>query len=361
MPASTATNQHTKLPAAATPSGPAPRTPPGDQRALPYFDYTALPLDAEVAMFRDLGRQLLLAVLQQDPLPPLPALLTLEQAQVNRPKLIWPSLLQRYRVYGQQDLVADLGLILQDSFRQLRQRRWRASYQSVQQWPPRILFTRLVNRLARALGRVAPEAMPDDLLELLAASAWGDLAFQHELAGQFRTHLRQSVLFTQRDKALVLLSPNTFWVLLALAPNSMLFSLDCFTRAYWWHRWAAQHLQQVAAHRILNTVDWADFWDQWIVWRAIALCPDAVVRLNPLLYNALMALPIFQWTAPPTPRPLSSNPKVAADESTDTVAPNTSSKPVGGSTPILSTPTWQAAMPGWFYLQYIQPTPENKR
>lgn len=361
MHASPVTQPVAGLPANSTPAGPEPRLPLVDQRVLPYFDYTALPLAAEVAMFRNLGQQLLGAVLRQEPLPPLPALLTLEQAQVNRPQLIWPRLLRRYHTYGQQGFFDDLGLILRDSLRQLRQRRWRASYQSVQQWPPRFRFTMLVNRLERALGTVSAEAMPDDLWALLAESAWGDLTFQHALASQFRAYLRQTVLFTQRDKALVLLSPNTFWVLLALAANPMRFSLEYFTRDYWWQRWAAQRLQQAAAHQIVSTEGWADFWDQWVIWQGMALCPDAVVRLNPLLYNALTALPIFQWTAPPTSRPALRDQSDAVDESADIVALIAGSKPVSGSTPILSTPTWQAAIPAWFYLQYVQPMPENER
>jgi len=337
------------------------RTPTADQAMLPQFDYTELPLGEEVELLRSLGRQILITVLLEKRLPNLPALLTQAHVQANKPWLIWTTLLRRYLGHGQQAFWDDLGLSLGESFRQLRKRRWRASYQAMRQLPPRIVLTNLLNRLEWALGTVSPVTIPDDMLALVAATAWGDLTFQHEIATQLRTYLRQSVLFTQHDKVLILLSPHTFWILLALTPISTALSFDWLRRDYWLLRWAAQRLQQAATQHGLTAEGWAGFWDQWVIWTAMTHYPDAVVRLRPALYNALIALPIFQLTATSKQWQSPNGLGATVDERTKTAAQTANVGRVGEPTPTLAAPTWKAAMPGWFPGQYVHPTPDDER
>jgi len=326
------------------------------QMMPPHCDYRALPLDQEVALFRRIGMQTLMALLREKRLPDLPTMLTKTYVQANRPQLFPTTWLRRYLVYGQQAFWDDLGLSLGESFRHLRTRRWRAAYQAMQQLPPRIGLTTRFNRLERTLGTGSAEAIPADLVALVAVAAWGDLTFQHELATKLRTYLRQSVLFTQRDKALVLLSPNTFWILLALTPIPTVFSFAWLTRDYWLARWAARHLQQAATQHGLAAAGWAGFWDQWVIWNAMTHTPDAVVRLDPALYNAITALPIFQWTVPPAYQQSPTEADAMADKVAQTANKSVTAGQGGAPTLTFAAPDWAATMPGWFHGQYVHPT-----
>jgi hypothetical protein len=237
-----------------------------------------------------------------------------------------------------------------------RQRRWQAGYQALQQLPPRLVTTTLFNRLERTLEAVSSQHIPADLWPLLAERAWHDLSFQHEMATWLQTHLRQTVIFTERDKILALLSPNTFWVLLALTPIPTALSRTWFTRAYWQTRWAAQRLQRMAAQQVLAAEQWANFWDQWVLLAAKTACPDAVEQCNPALYKALISLPIFQFTAAPAPQQAQDAPTAMLDE-TQAASKGQVSAPI----PTWSTPAWQTAMPYWFYLQSVYRTPQRGR
>lgn len=319
-----------------------------DYMMLPKFDYTELPLEQAVGAFRSLGREILFDLLLEQQMSDLVALLRKGQTKFTTPRLVWPKLLHRYTAYGRQALVDDLRLMVDNSFRHIRQRRWQASVQAFRQIPPRLITIRQLNRLEHALGNVSAETIPDDLFALIAETAWADLRFQHEIATKLRSHLRQSELFAQGDKALVLLSPYTLWVLLALAPLSAAFSLDWLTREYWFYRWAAQRLQRVATQYVLTAAGWAGFWDQWVIWRAMTQRPDAIVLLHPTLYNGLMALPIFQFTGA-TKRWSSPN------EQTATVGPQLD--PAAN----FAAPAWAATMPGWFRIKYVHALPQDGR
>ncbi len=357
-----------------------PPAPEQQSALLLDVDYTTFPLTTEVELLQRVARDLVQGLLERRPLPTLSTLLTEAELAVHRPPLSWRTLVDRYLVYGRHALADDFGLNLQEGVRHLRQRRLVRAKAALRRWPPRLHLTILLNRLEGRLGPLVPPTIPDELLLLTAERAWRDLRFQEEIAVLLYRHLRQSVLMTQLDKVLAIFSPNTFWILVALTPPPTASGLAQLRWSHWLERWTVRRLRNLATRRALGATEWAGFWDQWLLWSALNQSPEAADRLTPMLYNALLGLPIMTLS-----RPALGLESVATDQvigsphvdpaSTAGVESNSPANPAGETgnqlprrnrfyragtiqrgpvvAPTFAAPNWQAAVPGWFYAYYV--------
>lgn len=313
------------------------------------------PLLKATKMLHELGDRLLLSVLRRERLPDLASLLSVKETPLLVQPSIWEEMTYRQRVayFVQRVKKGFLRLFRRSTahfqYRDLMARAIAGSLSS-EEWR-----VRTIALIKEELGAVSPHAVPDELWLVVSEMAWRDLNFQHQMATRIRDNLRERVLFTFGDMPTPTLSPNTFWILLALAAAQPpakrakrrrwpIFSriADILSRFRWWNalkrllaspeqrliRRATERLQNEAQQQSLDH-NWAGFWDQWIISETLQQWPNALQKLDPPLRNALTALPLLNITSPP------------ASQDTDKESAEQSGM-------VLATREWEEELPGWF-------------
>ncbi|MEM7132693.1 MAG: hypothetical protein AAF702_40700 [Chloroflexota bacterium] len=336
-----------------------------EEAPLSGLDFTEIPLEKLANTFQNIGRDLLQEMVIENQKPDLATHFSPEDAQILVPDQKWITMPRRYLNYGGNALLNDFGLMVQMNFRELRRNLWRTRRQDFELWwPPRTMHAFLLNRLERSIGKVSEEDIPDDILDVVAERAWGNLAFQNEMGSMLQRTLRQNELFIQGDKALIVLSSKTYWVLLALSKTPAMFSHHFFNRDHRTLVRAIKRLHREAEKHILQT-GWAGFWDQWVIWTAMSQYPGAIVDLSPSLYNALAALPIFhfvedgEWdsqsvdgqSAPDEP-PVMDEVVERVEQNENTASAESVKERIDQPTSVLANPDWMQEMPNWFRLKY---------
>lgn len=158
-------------------------------------------------------------------------------------------------------------------------------------------------------GGLSPDFVPTGFLRIAGEKAWRDLRFQRDASVAVRKYFKEKILFTLDDETYPSISPNTYWILIALAKAETpeIRRRDhCVTRSDY-AEWLGDIGSIVEYHetvaRIGKTVEyltihpegWAGFWDQWAIWKAKRLRPDAFKALGKRLRPALLELPFFEY------------------------------------------------------------------
>jgi len=150
-------------------------------------------------------------------------------------------------------------------------------------------------RLARgwmdyAVGGVSPRWLADPFWAAAGELAWGDAAFQAEVAHLLIGELRRRVLFTPGSPPAPLIATRTFWALIALAEVGRPAPWRLLLR----RRAAVRGLRRLKAHAATVTLapGWAEVWDQWLLTEAMRLWQPVDRAVAPELRAALAALPL---------------------------------------------------------------------
>jgi hypothetical protein len=151
------------------------------------------------------------------------------------------------------------------------------------------------NRIALALGGTKGDILPDDLWSTAAKAAWCSEDFQLSAAVTINDWLRKMRLLVPYELPFVILSPITFWVLIALAQVKPLKFHHWFSKTKRADIRVNRRLQKEAQWQMIKN-EWADFWDQWIIQLASQRWPSAFSQLENRLCKALMGLPLFKTT-----------------------------------------------------------------
>ena len=162
---------------------------------------------------------------------------------------------------------------------------------SAQQWQ-----IALCNRIALALGGTRGDVLPDDLWATTAKAAWRSEDFQLSVAMTINDWLRRMRLLVPYELPIVILSPITYWVLIALAQVKPLKFYHWFSKKKRAGIRVNRRFQKEAQWQMIKN-EWAGFWDQWIIQLASQRWPSAFGQLENRLCKALTGLPLLKTTA----------------------------------------------------------------
>ena len=152
------------------------------------------------------------------------------------------------------------------------------------------------NRIALALGGTRGDILPDDLWETAAEAAWCSEDFQLSIAMKINDWLRIMRLLVPYEPPIAILSPITFWVLIALAQVKPLKFYHWFSKKKRAGLLVSRRFQKEAQWQMIKN-EWAGFWDQWIIQLASQRWPSAFSQLEDRLCKALTGLPLLKTTA----------------------------------------------------------------
>ena len=280
------------------------RSPDGN--TIPY-DLTLIPLQDTAVLLREVGEKLLVSLLREESRPVLTAYISSQLSQ----RLALP----RGAVVSKSEITyADL--LSQSVYGQLSKSAWIGG---------------VGGRVARAIGLDSSQLFPDIAWPLVAELAWHHLDVQHRVAGWIHEYLHTRTFILPGERSLAQLSLKTFWVLIALSAATQSNLPRRASQEERWHYTAASHLQEIAQRQAL-TPDWAGFWDQWVLLKALQAWQPKGTTLDVRFFHALLALPLVRLAAPEL-----SNKLLQEQQG---LAPGTAIK--------LATPEWKEEMPKWF-------------
>jgi hypothetical protein len=260
------------------------------------INFNALPVKEMIVILRRLGMHLLEELLgeqgvpgkglSEEPQPELWKLLspqeikTLAQAQVWKVKRNWKT--GRIPANMRDDLRRALKKLAPKTIEgKIKPGQWEVG---------------ICNRLALALGGTAGGILPDELWPAAAGAAWCDPNFQFSAALKLINWLRNTRLMVPFDHPEPRLSPNTFWVLIALTQIKPLKAGYFFSRKERASVRVQRRFQEEANLRIMVN-EWAGFWDQWLIRLACQRWPSGFRQMDTRLCKALLALPLLDTTA----------------------------------------------------------------
>jgi hypothetical protein len=151
------------------------------------------------------------------------------------------------------------------------------------------------NRIALALGGTRGDILPDDLWAAAAEAAWCSEDFQLSAAMTINDWLRRMRLLVPYEPPIVILSPITYWVLIALAQVKPLKFHHWFSKKRRANIRVNRRFQKEAQWQMIKN-EWAGFWDQWIIQLASQRWPSAFSQLENRLCKALTGLPLLKTT-----------------------------------------------------------------
>jgi hypothetical protein len=262
------------------------------------INFNALPVKEMILLLRRLGMYLLEELLgeqgvagkelSEEPQPELWKLLTyreiktLAQAQVWKVKWNWKTGLIPANM--RDDLRRALKKLIPKTIDgKIKSRQWEVG---------------ICNRLALALGGTAGNILPDELWLAAAGAAWCDPNFQFSVAMKLINWLRNTRLMVPYEHPEPRLSPNTFWVLIALTQIKPLEAGYFFSPKERAAVRVQRRFQEEANLRIMVN-EWAGFWDQWVIRLASQRWPSGFRQMDTRLCKALLALPLLDTTAMP--------------------------------------------------------------
>lgn len=307
-------------------------------------DFTVLPFKDAVASLRTLGQTLITALLNDDPQPELAELVHDEAfavlGELNLMNLLPPdqrpsyweawfvqrrlsplTLAQLELVYAPDDMVkaATFGI-----------------------YPDEAWAARLARQISYDMGGVLPHHLPTRFWNMAGLHAWSDLKLQRWINEQLLARFRDTMLFNLGEFPAVLISPHTFWGLIAMSDthrplrwnlsrviHSTRRLIRRFTETGLKHKERtaiARRLVAQARPRVMQR-GWAKFWDQWLLVKALDEWARPGVGLDDVLENQLMSLPVYRMMMD--------------------VRRRGSKGP-----PLISAPDWKGDMPGWFERLY---------
>lgn len=263
-------------------------------------DFTGLPLEEIVLILRRLGLRLLGELLAPPcypgkalPVKPQPGLNTMLTAQDI--KILSRANIWKLRRTGSRKT----GRIPKNLREQLSRALKKIITKSINgkitapQWE-----IALCNRIALAQGGTKGDVLPEDLWPAAAEAAWCNADFQLSVAIKINDWLRRIRLLVPYELPIAILSPTTFWVLIALAKIKPLKFPDWFTKKRAGIR-VSRRFQQEAQWQMIRN-EWAGFWDQWIIQLCSQRWPTAFTQLENRLCKALMGLPLLRTNSAST-------------------------------------------------------------
>jgi len=262
------------------------------------LDFSRLPIKEIILILRRLAMRLLeelLAppcevgkVLSIKPQPGLKSILTAQDIKILARANVWKVKFSGSRKTGRisknlrEDLSRALNKLVTKSIN---------GKITAQQWQIAVC-----NRIALALGGTRGDILPDDLWATAAEAAWCSEDFQLSIAMKINDWLRIMRLLVPYEPPIVILSPITYWVLIALAQVKPLKFYHWFSKKKRAGLRVSRRFQKEAQWQMIKN-EWAGFWDQWIIQLASQRWPSAFSQLEDRLCKALTGLPLLKTTA----------------------------------------------------------------
>lgn len=161
--------------------------------------------------------------------------------------------------------------------------------------------------IERAVGGVSPRWVAVPFWAAAGELAWGDAAFQAEVAHLLIDELRRRVIFTPGAPPRPLIATRTFWALIALAELGRPAPWRLLLR----RRAAVHGLRRLKSHAAVTALapGWAEVWDQWLLIEAVRLWRLDDKAVAPELRAAIAELPLHAelgqgGVTPPEPPPV---------------------------------------------------------
>jgi hypothetical protein len=261
------------------------------------LDFNRLPIKEIILILRRLAMRLLeelLApyevgkVLSVKPQPELKAILTKQDIKILARTSVWKVKFSGSRKTGR--IRKNLREELSRSLNKLVTKSINGKI-SAHQWQIAVC-----NRMALALGGTRGDILPDDLWATAAEAAWCSEDFQLSVAMIINDWLRSMRLLVPYELPIVILSPITYWVLIALANVKPLKFHHWFSKKKRASIRVNRRFQKEAQWQMIKN-EWAGFWDQWIIQLASQRWPSAFSQLENRLCKTLMGLPLLKTTA----------------------------------------------------------------
>lgn len=238
-----------------------------ENQALPV-DFTDLPVEEAITLLQEIGLLLLRATLQRER-PQLYNFFTTQQA----------NLLVRLRI--ESGAHTHFGQIIKTAVH---------SQTPISEWRRQVIV-----EIKHQLGVLTENRLPPDFWHLISYRAWCDPTFKRTVSDLIETELRQRTFFALGEFKTMILSPHTFWLLIALTdiylPAELPEEKKGWLRRLWEKfqrlllkgyrfrvatviRPEKSHI--VRAIRLLRSegekhglsTSWATVWDQWILLEA---------------------------------------------------------------------------------------------
>ncbi len=262
------------------------------------LDFNRLPIKEIILILRRLAMRMLeelLAppcevgkVLSIKPQPGLKSILTAQDIKILARASVWKVKFSGSRKTGRisknlrEDLSRALNKLVTKSINgKITARQWQIA---------------VCNRIALALGGTRGDILPDDLWATAAEAAWCSEDFQLSIAMKINDWLRIMRLLVPYEPPIAVLSPITFWVLIALAQVKPLKFYHWFSKKKRAGLRVSRRFQKEAQWQMIKN-EWAGFWDQWIIQLASQRWPSAFSQLEDRLCKALTGLPLLKTTA----------------------------------------------------------------
>ena len=262
------------------------------------LDFNRLPMKEIILILRRLAMRLLGEllsspcepgkVLSVKPQPELKSILTKQDIKILARTSIWRVKYSGSRKTGKigrnlrEELSRSLNKLITKSIKgKISDRQWQVA---------------VCNRMALALGGTRGDILPDDLWATAAEAAWCSEDFQLSVAMTINDWLRRMRLLVPYELPVVILSPITFWVLIALAQVKPLKFYHWFSKKKRAGLRVNRRFQKEAQWQMIKN-EWAGFWDQWIIQLASQRWPSAFSQLENRLCKALTGLPLLKSTA----------------------------------------------------------------
>lgn len=158
-----------------------------------------------------------------------------------------------------------------------------------------------IRQLYRSFATLKLHQLTLQLWRTAAHIAFTEPNFQLQASNRITSFLRHRVILDPQKVSQPVISPATFWFLLALYQPP---------KQRWWQKLRPNYLKQQRkltalhslAQKLANTEGFATLWDQWLLLHIIRAKPNSLQSLDPTLGRALANLPILRDFGPSIPK-----------------------------------------------------------
>ena len=259
------------------------------QKREPEIDFSRLPMQEVVLILRRLGLQTIDDLLTGNRRPDLGTRLTVRESHMLQNRRAWKISWWRRLVHVPEGFPGNLAIGMRDMLSSAL-----LGIISKRQWQ-----IRMRDRLALATDVAECDILPDWSWSPVSHTAWRDPGFCHEVAWRIFNYHRIRLPLSDGSVSPVILNPNTFWVLLALAdvrPGKHWLRGKERSRAR-----QADLLRRIARYQAFGG-KWAGFWDQWLIRMACEKWPEGLQNLPRGFRLALSRMPLMRGLVPPKRR-----------------------------------------------------------
>lgn len=300
-----------------------------DHQALPV-DFTDLPLEEAIILLQEVGLLLLRATLQRER-PQLYDFFTADQANL----LVRPRIESATHIHFGQTMKTAV-----------------QSQATISEWRRQVIA-----QIKHQLGIFTENQLPPDFWHLISYRAWCDPNFKRTVSDLIETELRQRTFFALHEFQTMILSPHTFWLLIALTdiylPAEPPEGKKGWLRRLWekfqrfllkGYRFRVATMIRPEKSHIVRAISllrsegekqglknhWATIWDQWILLEAWKRWQSQ--ECSQELKQTMYSLPLnkYGYQLPESEQDLSKKPK------TEAVA--------------IAKSNWEDDMPTWFHV-----------